>query len=125
MGAPEQIVASSKLPAEWCEPAALTLDESGMICDCSKAGEELFGYSLAEMAWQHVTSLLPQLSGINLVQDGQVNSLLVFLSRCGHQFQVRNRHGGTIPSELSFVNVSPAGKLMLRLIIRPSVSAIA
>ncbi len=120
MGAPEPIV-TSKLPAEWCEPPALTLDEHGMICDCSKAGEELFGYSLPEMGVQHVSSLLPQLSGFSLVKDGQINPLLVFLSRCGHLFQARNRQGSTIPSELSFVNVSHTGKFMLRLIIRPPV----
>lgn len=125
-GVQNEVEALSRKPAAgWTEPAALTLDERGMICDCNKAGEDLFGYSRPEMTWQHVTRLLPQLDGIKLVQDGQINPLLIFLSRCGHRFQLRNCRGGTIPSELSFVNVGYTGKLMLRLIVRPTITKAA
>lgn len=122
MGAPEEIqVQSASRPAGWREPAALMLDERGMICDCSEAGEELFGYSRPEITWQHVTRLLPELDGIKLVQDGEINPMLVFLSRCGHRFLARTRQGGTLSSELNFFNVGRTGKLMLRLIVRPAV----
>ncbi len=129
MGAPGEVTLegieawSASHAAGWREPAALTLDERGMICDCSKAGEELFGYSLPEITWQHITRLLPQLEGIELRQGGEINPRLAFLSRCGYQFLARIRHGGTVPSELSFFNVGGTGGLMLRLIVRPVVSA--
>lgn len=126
MGAPADYdIISSARRQQWREPAALTLDERGMICDCSEAGEELFGYSRPELTWQHVTHLLPQLAGVPLIKDGQVNPKLDYLCRCGQLYHVRSRLGNFIPSALSFVNVGQKGRLMLRLIVRPIVPASA
>ena len=126
MGVPNEIeVVTSKPAAGWREPAALVLDEGGIICECNPAGEALFGYSSSEVSSQGIARLLPQLDGIKLVQDGEINPMLVFLSRCGHHFLARPRHGGTIPCELSLVNVGRTGKLMLRLILRPAAAQAA
>jgi len=39
----------------------LALDERGVILDCSKAAERLFGYLRSELMRCHVSQLLPQL----------------------------------------------------------------
>ncbi len=112
----EGAVLSTESLAGWREPAALTLDEHGMILDCSDSGEELFGYSRRELVRQHVSRLLPQLYGVALFRDGEPNAMLAFLCRIGHLFQLHSRHDGVIHSELSFVHLSHAGKTTLRVI---------
>ena len=121
MGAQQGVgVLSKERTAGWCEPAALTLDERGMIRDCSRSCEEMFGYGRHELVLQHVSKLLPQLSEVNLLQDGEFNPKLRLISRCGHLFQAQKQDGGTFSGELSFVNLVHAGRRVLRLIVRPS-----
>jgi len=110
-------------PAEWYEPPALSLDERGMIRDCSRSGERLFGYQPHDLVWQHVSMLFPQLSGVALVQEGRFNPLLNFLCRCGKLFQTQNRQGDTFLSKLSFVRLEYDGRHTLRLIVSPSDNA--
>ena len=105
--------------AVWQEPPALTLDERGMICDCSKAGETLFGYRRKDLVWLHVSKLLPELSEIQLVNNGQFNSQLGFLSRCGQPFLVINRLGNIFLNNLNFVLLNYAGKYAIRVILQP------
>ncbi|MGA8862777.1 MAG: hypothetical protein WBM09_04490 [Gallionella sp.] len=105
--------------SEWQEPPALTLDERGMICDCSKAGETLFGYSLKDLVWQPVSKLLPELSEIQLIKDGQFNSQLGFLSRCGQPFLAINRLGNIFLNNLHFVLLNYAGEYAIRVIVQP------
>ncbi len=120
MGALKEVVAlpESRAP-EWREPAALTLDERGMILDCSDSGEELFGYCRLDLIHQHVSKLLPQLAGVDLIQDGEPNAQLGFLCHIGHPFQFHDCNGGVFNSELSFVHLNHAGKSIVRLIARP------
>lgn len=115
----EAIVSSRELSSEWNEPVTLTLDERGMIRDCCSSCEALFGYSRRELVWQHVSKLLPQLSEIKLVQNGQINPRLGFICRCGHLFRSQNRDDSFFYSELSFVNLEHAGMRILRLFVRP------
>ncbi len=103
----------------WQEPPTLTVDEHGMICDCSKAGETLFGYSLKDLLCQPVSKLLPELSEIQLVKDGQFNPQLSFLSRCGRSFQARNRLGEIFLNNLHFVLLGYAGAYTIRVILHP------
>jgi PAS domain S-box-containing protein len=105
---------------EWHDRLALTLDERGVIRDCNKSGEKLFGYRRHDLVWQHISNLLPQLLGVDLIQDGRVNPLLDYLCHCGHLFQVQNRQGDAIPSELCFVHLEHNGNRTLRLIVHPS-----
>jgi len=104
---------------EWQEPPTLTLDERGMICDCSKAGETLFGYHRKDMVWQHVSKLLPELSKFQLVKNGQLNSQLGFLSRCGQPFLVINQLGNICVNNLHFVLLNYSGKCAIRVILQP------
>lgn len=121
MGALQEIgISSMGRPTGWHEPAALTLDECGMIRDCSNSCAELFGYNNCELIRQHVSRLFPQLSEVDLLQDGEFNPKLRMISRCGHLFQAQKQDGGTFFSELSFVNLNHSGRQILRLFVRPS-----
>ncbi len=100
----------------WREPAVLMVDESGKIRDGSRASEELFGYSLRDLLLLHVSALLPQLSGIELLQNGAVNPELAGLCQRGHVFWAENRYGDVFPSELGVI-LEPAGARMLRLLV--------
>jgi hypothetical protein len=117
----------NKLPKQsapdWQEPPSLLLDESGMIQDCSKPVESLFGYRLGELAWQHISCLFPNLSEIALIQHGRINPKLDFISRCGHIFMGLNRQGDSIPTELNFIRFEHDGMCTLKMILRPASSA--
>jgi PAS domain S-box-containing protein len=106
------------------ELAALVLDESGAICDCNKSVEQLFGYRRSDLVLQHVSTLLPQLSGFALMRDGQIDPHLDFLCHCGHLFQAKNRHGEVFSIELSLVQLEQDGKRILRLLVCPASSAL-
>ena len=98
---------------------ALTLDERGVILDCSKAAERLFGYLRSELMWRHVSQLLPQLIEDVLVQDGRLNPKLSFLCHSGHLFQTHGRQGRAFRSELHFVELNNLSGRILRLIVCP------
>lgn len=83
--------------------AVLTLDDLGMIRDCSRACEQVFGYLPDELAGRHVSMLLPQLPDTGLVQEGRINSRLAHLCHCAVSFQARRRDGRYFASEL-FIN---------------------
>lgn len=110
-------------PIEWLEPPVLSLDDRGMIRDCNKPGEKLFGYLRSDLVWQHISKLLPQLQGIPLSQGGRFNPILDYLCHCGQPFQAKNREGDYIPSKLSFVHLEHDGKRTLRLIVNPAACA--
>ncbi len=76
--------------------------------------------SIRDLFSQHISKLLPQLSGIALVQEGQINPRLAYLCRCGHLFSVESQHGDIFPSELSLVNLEYAGSRFLRLFVLPA-----
>ncbi len=116
----QNAVSLNERPAGWREPVALILDECGMIRDCSDAGEELFGYKLRELISLPVSKLLPQLSEMELIQDGQFNPRFAYLCRCGHLFRAQNQHGRTFLSELGLVSLNQAGKRILKLFVLPS-----
>lgn len=105
---------------EWMEPPALSLDERGMIQDCSKSFERLFGFKRCDLVWQHVSRLLPQLTGVNLVEAGRLNPILNYLCHCGHRYLAQNQRGETFSCNLSFVRIEFGGKRSLRLILNPS-----
>jgi PAS domain S-box-containing protein len=104
-------------------PPALSLDERGMIHDCTKSCEEFFGYQRPDLLKHHVSSLFPQLAGVALVQEGRFNPVLNFICRCGQLFQAQDRRGDTHPCNLFFVPIENNGKRTLRMIVNPSGSA--
>ncbi|MDP2109401.1 MAG: PAS domain-containing protein [Thiobacillus sp.] len=96
--------ASSCVPdAEAIDLVVLALDDLGMIRDCGRACEQMFGYPPHELAGRHVSLLLPQLPDIGLVQEGRINSRLAHLCHCAVSFQARRRDGRHFASEL-FIN---------------------
>ncbi len=109
--------------AKWQEPVTLTLDERGLIHDCSNSGEKLFGYCRDDLVQQHVSRLFPQLSEVVLVENGTINPRLIFLCRCSHQFMAQGKGGRAFLSKLSIVLLEIAGKGFLKLIVWPEGNA--
>ncbi len=107
----------------WHEPPALSLDERGMIKDCSKSFERLAGYRRSELVWHHVSMVFPQLGEIELFQAGQINPMLHYLSHCGHIYQMLNHLGYSLSSNISFFTLENSGKKILRLVVCPLESA--
>lgn len=83
--------------------AILALDDRGMVLECNATCERRYGYGKAELEGRHISTLFPELRGIELVVDERVNSRLAFLCQSGIPFQARHRNGDALPSEL-FVN---------------------
>ncbi len=83
--------------------ATLTLDDLGMIRDCSRACEQVLGYLPDELVGRHISMILPQLPNADLVQEGRINPRLAFLCHCAFAFRARRRDGQTFASEL-FIN---------------------
>ncbi len=83
--------------------AVIALNDTGEIRDCSRGCEEIFGYRPNELAGRHVSTLLPQLGGTELVLDDRVHPRLAFLCRCAMPFEARHRNGTRFNSEL-FIN---------------------
>lgn len=100
--------------------AVLTLNDTGMIRECSQAVCKLLGYRPSKLIWQHISLLLPQLAETTVMKAGQVNPRLHFLSRIGYQFDVIGQDGAQIAGELFFSIVETLGRQQLRIIIRPT-----
>lgn len=105
--------------AQATEPVVLMLDEGGVIFDCSRSCERLFGYFRSDLLRQHVSKLFPQFSQVALIQKCRINPRIAFLCHCGHRFRAQGRQGDTIFSELSFVQLDNAERKALRMIVRP------
>jgi len=83
--------------------AMLALDDRGVIQNCSRTCEQVFGYRQDELAGRHVSTLLPQLEDTELVLEDRVNSRLAFLCHCAIPFHARPRDGNSFTSEI-FIN---------------------
>lgn len=106
------------VPAE--DMAALMLNDRGMIRDCNRLGEALFRYRRSELVWRHVSMLLPQLTELDLLQNGQPNPRLRFLCRIGRQFLAVTRDGEQFASTLFLNLLGSMGQPGLSLIVRPA-----
>ncbi|TRZ67533.1 MAG: hypothetical protein D4S02_05015 [Rhodocyclaceae bacterium] len=105
--------------------AGLMLDDLGMIQDCNPESEALFKYRRSQLVSQHVSLLLPQLEESKLIQNGQPNARLCFLSRTGHHFQAITRKGEGFPCKLFFNVLDSTGYGQMLLIVRPVETAIS
>ncbi|MDD5296417.1 MAG: hypothetical protein PHU46_05835 [Rhodocyclaceae bacterium] len=99
--------------------AALTLDDSGMIWHCNRAGEALFKYRRPQLVWRHVSLLLPQFSDLELTLNGQPNPRLRFLCHIGHQFRAVTHNGERFAAELFLNLLDSNARAHLSLIVRP------
>jgi PAS domain S-box-containing protein len=104
--------------------AVLTLDERGVILDCSHAAETLFKYRRSDLVWQHVSMLLPQLAKIDLMRNGEPNPGLRYLCRIGRVFQTMTKDGESFPSELFLTVLFDDGHGRLLLIVRPAADSL-
>lgn len=100
------------------DPPALMIDERGMICDCNRAIENLFGYRRSEVVWRHISMLLPQMEDVDLMPQGKVNPRLQFLCRIGKPFAALDRSGERFDSNLFFNDLGNPGSPRLRVIVR-------
>lgn len=105
--------------AEWHEPPILALDDLGNIKDYNKSCEQLFNCQSRNLVGRHISSLLPQLSGVELVQKGQANPLLKYGCRCGRHFQAQDVQGHAFPCKLSIIFLKNDGRHTLRLMVHP------
>jgi PAS domain-containing protein len=99
--------------------AVLTLDENGMIKECSKAGADLLGCAASKLTWLNVSKFLPRLGEVALLQGERVNPYLRFLSRAGHQFEFIAMSGAHFTSQLFFNEAENQNSHYLRVIIQP------
>ncbi|MFZ2161299.1 MAG: PAS domain-containing protein [Sideroxyarcus sp.] len=109
-----------KYLTEQNDPPALSLDEHGMIQECSKSLERLFGFSQNDLICRHFSLLFPQLTGVEIARAGQINPLLNYLCRCSHHFLTQNRQGEVFTSNLSVAHIGYDGSRLLRIVVRPS-----
>lgn len=101
----------------------LTLSDSGMIRECSKAMERMFGYAPSKLMWQHVSVLLPQLSGMALVSGGEINHRLHFLAHIGHRFEMVGVGGMRSLVRICLNDGEVMGRHCVRLTICPAPDA--
>lgn len=117
------LVAGSSGPADAAgreeNTVILTLNESGIICECNRAGCRLLGCTCNALAWQHVSRLLPQLQKTELIKNAHLNPALRFLSRVGHPFEVVTLNGLHFYAELFFSEIENLGRQTLQVIISP------
>jgi nitrogen-specific signal transduction histidine kinase len=104
---------------ETDEPAVFTLDANGLIRTCNKAAGQLLGCPSSTLVWQHVSNILPQLSGTTLMQDGHINPRLRFLSRIGHRFQLTIPDGKHDSGRIFINDLENSGRHIVRLIVYP------
>ncbi|ACT48294.1 hypothetical protein [Methylotenera mobilis] len=98
----------------------LTVYDNGMIRSCSKDATKLLGCSVDKLRWRHVSTILPQLSGMAITEGGQINQNLRYLSHIGYHFDVVDMQGEHIACALFFNEVECYGKHYLRVIFRPA-----
>ncbi len=102
------------------ELVALMLDEAGLVRECNPAGEEFFGYRRAELLRQHVSKVLPQLGAHPLLENGRLDSLLLFRCRIGGCFHALIRSGDRIAVDLYISDLGSRGSHRLRVLVRPA-----
>ena len=104
---------------EMNDVARLTLYENGIIKECNKAGAELLGCAPNKLNWLNISTFLPKLGEVALLEGERVNPYLRFLSRIGHQFELIGMSGAHFTSHLFFNEAESLSPQCLRVIIKP------
>ncbi|HYN53733.1 MAG TPA: hypothetical protein VES38_03415 [Methylotenera sp.] len=99
--------------------ARLTLYENGIIKECNKAGADLLGCAPNKLTRQNISTFLPGLGEVPLLEGERVNPYLRFLSRVGHQFEMISVSGAHYMSQLFFNEAENLSPHCLRIIIQP------
>lgn len=101
------------------ETAVLMLYDNGTILDCNQAAAELLDCIPSKLTWQHISTIMPQLTEDTLMQGKKINPHVRFLSHIGYGFEVVALSGVHFVCALFFNEVENFGRHCLRLIIRP------
>lgn len=99
--------------------AIMVIDSNNVIFHCNQSVGQLFNCNPSKILRKNISTILPQLQNIQLVQEENVNPELRFLSRVGHHFEVVALDGRRFDSKLYFKLVEDSGGYCLRLIIKP------
>ena len=99
--------------------AELTLSDNGLIRECNKAFERLFGFTQKMLLWQHVSMLLPQLAGVAIVREGEINHRLHYLAHIGHRFEMLCLGGGRRAVRICLNDGENSGRHYVRLTLCP------
>jgi hypothetical protein len=99
---------------------ALTLDNRGIMRDCSGPSIALFNYLHDELIHRHISLLLPELETLELVRNGEANHRLRYQCRIGRHFMAVTRDGERFASKLFLNILDSSGDGRLTLIVRPA-----
>ncbi len=99
--------------------ALLTLHKDGVIQYCNKIAAEFLGCEVGKNTSHSISKFIPLLTGVELIQDMQINQHLRFLSRVGFIFEVFHMDGTQFNCKLFFNECQDLGMNYLRLIVRP------
>ncbi len=100
------------------EPARFVVDSGGLIRECSRSAERLFGYGPSELVGHPVSMLLPALIDPAVFDGDLPTTRLAFLCHCGVLLEAVRRDGRTFATEVSPSRVGIASTPMLQLILR-------
>ncbi len=100
-------------------PAAVLMDEVGIIQNCCTSFEALFGYPQSELISLHISMIFPEFAQITLINKGTINKRLHYLSHCGHVFTGWDKQGKTKPTKLNLVCLEIKGHFNLRMLVSP------
>lgn len=97
----------------------LTIYDNGVIRSCSKDASRLLACSLDKLRWCHVSTFIPQLADMAIMEGGQINPNLRYLSHIGYHFDLVNMRGAHISCAFFFNEIEHFDKHYLRVIFRP------
>lgn len=101
------------------DTAVLTLCDNGTIFECNNAAGALLDCAPSRLTWQHISTILPQLAEMALMQGERINPNLRFLSRIGYTFEVVGMSGAHFASAVFFNEIENLGRHFLLIILRP------
>lgn len=101
------------------DTAVLTLCDNGTIFECNNAAGALLDCAPSRLTWQHISTILPQLAEMALMQGERINPNLRFLSRIGYTFEVVGMSGVHFASAVFFNEIENLGRHFLLIILRP------
>lgn len=101
------------------DTAVLTLCDNGTIFECNNAAGVLLDCAPNRLTWQHISTILPQLAEMALMQGERINPNLRFLSRIGYTFEVVSMSGVHFACAVFFNEIENLGRHFLLIILRP------
>ncbi|MBI2801133.1 MAG: hypothetical protein HYX63_12790 [Gammaproteobacteria bacterium] len=81
-------------------PATLTIDDQGIITECSNGAAHLCCAEQRELLAAHVSKIIPRFGAKTAIRDGHVDSTLEFLTHARMPFRIQRHDGGSFVAEL-------------------------